>query len=264
MRGVSNMRRSLWLIYVLIPVSVLYVSCGEDGTGPGVGDEGYFPNGEGSTWTYEVIDDAGSLSVRNEIRTVKGTGVVDGVTCQIVEVTFSDDDSTLDRFYIKDDEESRLDVYGIETVNDGTVEEVYYFGDPVSLFEYPCYVGASWHVYSAKGLKPSDVPFAGFEDDDLDDDGIPDFVDVTVNADVVARENVSVRAGDFNDCFKVAYTFGLMVYYSEWGAWPMNATSYQWFKPYVGFVRTHTVIDLPTPLPDSEVTEELLSYDLPS
>jgi hypothetical protein len=263
MRGVSNMRRSLWLIYVLIPVSFLYVSCGDDGIGPGVGDEGYFPNRDGSTWTYEVTDDAETLSVRNETRTVKGTGVVDGVTCQIMEVTFSDDESSLERIYIKDDEESRLDVYGIESVTDGTADEGYYFDVPVPLLEYPCYVGASWDVYSAKGLKPSDVPFAGFEDDDLDDDGIPDSADVTVNADVIAREDVNVKAGAFSGCFKVAYTFDVMVYYSEWGEWPMDATSYQWFKPYVGFVRSYTVINLPTPLPDSEVTEELLSYDLP-
>jgi len=262
-RGMPNMRKTLWIIYVVIPFSVLYVSCGDDGIGPGVGDEGYFPNKDGSTWTYEVAD-VGTLSVRSETRTVKGTGVVDEVTCQIVEVTFSDDESRLERIYIKDNEKSRLDVYGVESATDGTVDETYYFDAPVPLLEYPCYVGASWHVYTAKGLKPTDVPFAGFEDDDLDDDGIDDYADITAGANVVALVDVNVNAGSFRDCFEVVYTFDVVVYYSSWGEWPMDATSRQWFKPYVGFVKSISIIDVPTPLPDSEATEELLSYYLPS
>jgi hypothetical protein len=263
MRGVPNMRRSLWLIYMLIPVAVLYVSCGDEGAGPGIGDEGYFPNRDGSTWTYEFNDDVSALSTWNETRTVNGTRDVSGVACQIMEVTYSNGESETDRIFIKDNEESRVDVWGMERLVDGTVEETFNLDASIPLLKYPCYVGANWHVYSAKGLKPSDVPFAGFENDDLDDDGIPDSADVTVNADVIAREDVNVKAGAFSGCFKVAYTFDVVVYYSEWGEWPMDATSYQWFKPYVGFVRSYTVINLPTPLPDSEVTEELLSYDLP-
>ncbi|UCE27745.1 MAG: hypothetical protein JSW52_03040 [Candidatus Coatesbacteria bacterium] len=257
------MRSSLWFIYISVAASVLYVSCGDGGTSPGVGDEGYFPNKEGSTWTYEVTD-SNIRETWNETRTVKGTRDVYGVVCQIIESTYSDAEGELDRTFIKDDEKNQVDIWGTERAVDGSVEDTFYFEVGVPWLKYPCTVGSSWHVYSAKGLKPTEIPFAGFEDDDLDDDGIPDSADVTVNADVIVQEDVSVRAGVFSDCFKVVYTFDFVVYCSEWGDWPMGATSYQWFKPYVGFVRSYTVIDLPTPLPDSEVMEELLSYDLPS
>jgi hypothetical protein len=258
------MFRSLWLFCSLISVSFLFISCGDDdGVGPGVGDEGYFPNRDGSTWTYEFNDDVSTLSTWNETRTVNGMRDVDGVTCQIMEITYSNDESEMDRIFIKDDEESRVDVWGMERLIDGTVDETYYFDAPVLLFKYPCYVGASWDVYSTKGLKPTDVPFAGFEDDDLDDDGVDDLADVIVDADVIAREDVNVRAGAFDGCFKVSYTLDIIVYFSYWGEWLIDATSYQWFKPYVGFVQTYTFVDLPTPLPDEEVVEELIFYTLP-
>jgi hypothetical protein len=258
------MIRLIRLCFLTFPITALLLSCGEDdGTGPGVGDEGYFTNRENSTWTYEVTDNSGVLSTWNETRTVKGTRDVDGVTCQVIETIYSDDESKIDRTFIKDDEKSRVDIWGMETVVDGTVERSFYFDDGLPLLKYPCTVGDSWDVYAAKGLKPTDIPFTDFEDDDLDDDGVDDTADVAVQADVAAREDVTVRAGAFDGCFKVAYTFDITVYLSSWGEWPVDATSSEWFKPYVGVVKTNTVVDLPAPIPDKVVNEELISYDLP-
>jgi hypothetical protein len=259
------MRKILSAGCVLISAAAIYSSCGDDdGTGPGVGDEGYFPNKEGSTWVYEVNDDTRVLSTWNETRTVNGTRDVDGVTCQIIETTYSDDESKSDRTFIKDDEKSEVDVWGFESVTGGTVDDTLHFSAGLPLLEYPCSVGMSWTVYTAKGLKPSEIPFAGFEDDDLDDDGVDDTADVTVNADIVALENVTVKAGTFGDCYRIEYTFDITLYLSSFGKWPVTAVSCQWLKPYVGIVKTNTVIDLPTPIPDEEVDEELVSYDLPA
>jgi hypothetical protein len=258
------MNQPIWPYFLILTIAVLFVSCGEDnGAGPGVGDEGYFPNKENSTWTYEVTDNSGVLSTWNEIRTVKGTRDVDGVTCQVIETTYSDDESKIDRTFIKDDEKSRVDIWGMETVTDGTVDRSFYFDGGLPLLKYPCTVGDSWDVYAAKGLKPTEIPFADFEDDDLDGDGVDDTADVNVRAEVIAREDVTVRAGAFDGCFEVAYTFDITAYLSSWGEWPVDATSNEWFKPYVGVVKTNTVVDLPAPIPDKVVDEELVSYDLP-
>jgi len=257
------MRTNILIGAVIGSILLLIASCGDNGTGPS-GDAGYYPNNEGSTWTYKVTDNSATLATWDKTETVKGTRDVNGVTCQVIEITNTAEPNKTSRTFFNDNDTNQVDVWAFETLTGGVVENYYSLGQGLPTLKYPCDVGAKWTVYVATGLKPTEIPFIQFDDDDFDDDGIDDTADVTITAEVRDQEDITVAAGTFEDCYEIVYPYNITVHLSSYGSWTIIVTSNQWFKPYVGTVKRHTVVDMPYPAPDEVFTEELTSYNLPS
>jgi len=79
------MRKFIFLIS-LISLSLLIVNCGEEGGGGG--NENYIPHKEGSTWTYNCVEN--QIQPYEQTVLVKGTREVCGKNCQIEETLVSE------------------------------------------------------------------------------------------------------------------------------------------------------------------------------
>lgn len=251
-------RRGLLLFSVLMVVLTIF-SCDEDGDNL----ESYIPNEEGSTWVYSVTDN--TIGTFTRTVKVKGERVIGETTCQIMEDTKSNAPEDVMRTFFHDNEINTVSIYGYESVTDGNVNWTHYFTEAWVEYYYPFVVGSSLTIIDEKGMNPTDVPFIYFPDDDIDDDGVDDTIDLTIIAYVQSQEDITVPAGTFEDAFKI-YTDGDMTFHlSTWGDISVEMDNYSWNKPHIGRVKNDTTIDYDTEyIPDYESQSELTTYSFPS
>ena len=190
-----------------------------------------------------------------------GTRDFKATTCQIFEVTYSDQPDYLVRFFIKDNETTQVNDWGFEFLDNGTVVYTRYFAQGYPLFKYPCVVGTAWTYYSGTGKKPTEVPLT-FMLDDMDGDGIDETVDLTITCVITEQEDVTVPAGTFEDCYVIVRTTIMTIHYSDWGDVAVITIDNVHFKPYIGRIKTYSVTDYDRLLEDVAITEELTSYNI--
>lgn len=260
------MRKILIVCTLLVAAVIpLVLSCSDDGSTTPDGEiNDYVPDADGSTWTYNVIDNTKATYTSTE--TINGTRDVNGTSCQILERVDSDDPNSIYRTFFFDNDTNMIRIWGTERVENGTVVNTIYYNTGVLVFVYPLSVGSDWEVISVEGSKPTEIPFIGgfFEDDDLDNDGTDDTVDMDMGATVASQGSVTVPAGTFEDTFKIDQHMDVTLHLTLLGDISVDGDQERWFKPYVGNIKNHLTLDYGNPaFPDYEETSELASYSLP-
>jgi hypothetical protein len=250
--------------YLKIPIFTLpllffliFFSCDNgDGNG-GFSLKNYIPNEDGYYWTYNVEDNYNPESF-TRTTTVNGTRDIGGTTCQIMEDT-STINNNINRTFFTDNDTNTLSIYGYENENEGQ-QYPYYFTNPI-VYYYPYVIGAKVVLLNEEGISPTDFPFFGFPDDDIDNDGVDDTIDAVVEVEILSLENVNVPAGQFEDCFKIFTDGDLLFHLSLLGDYNVAMDIYSWFKPYTGRVKDTRAIDFNIPgFENYTATSELTSY----
>lgn len=252
------MKTRISICLILLIFLAIVISCDQDDS---VGESpDYIPNEEGYSWTYEVEDN--TLAEYTRTTAVNGTRDVGGTTCQIMETT-NTNNSNISRTFFTDNEVNTVTIYGYENVVGGIPYPIYL--DTPFAYYYPYVVGANFTLINEEGMKPTEFPFLFFEDDDIDNDGTDDSIDVFIQLTIEKQENVSVPAGTFENCFKIHSDGDLVFHLSLLGDYDVNMDVYSWFKPYIGRVKEETTVEFGIEgFDDFSSTAELLEYDITS
>lgn len=185
-------------LLLLIPLVVFIVGCdgGEEGNG-------YFPLAVGNKWDYSltqtttmtlpdttfVMTGASTTEITDETTLDNGTEVFQQITTTTYDDTLMQE--CVDTTYIE-----KLDTYIL--IYDDKADT-----DPDTSLLLPIEEGNTWTVYS----------------DSAD----------TMTAEVLGKEDMTVPAGTYEDCWKIEYTF-------------TGATNTDWFAPDFGIVKHEMVI----------------------
>jgi hypothetical protein len=237
------------------------LACDGDET-TGSGEPDYWPNADGNTWDYNTTDsEAGTYETSYRIA---GARTVGGVECQEILIYRSDLPNESSSRFIVDNDEDLVYCYGEEFTVDSRVTKTKTF--TANTYRYPFTVGATWTVFDGAGVLPSNIPFVRVWSDDVDHDGIDDACDVSIQAEVVAREDVTVPAGTFAGSYRVRHTSNVVINLSSGGNAYIDTQTDNWVHPSVGIVKMHIERawrDGGLDGPDSwECTSDLLSYDV--
>lgn len=261
--------RARW-ITITFPIAALLfaLSCSDESNVVSGGDDPFFdyiPTMEGCTWEYDVLYVSGSYDRYTRIDTISGTREINGENYAIIECAYPHIPDYYEHTFFADDGTSLLTHRGYEVEQNGEV--VYYFdyGSVLPIYDYPFVTGNEWDVFAAEGANPSEVPTAFlnwvFAGDDIDGDGIDDTLDITISAEVLEREDVTVPAGDFAECCYIRYDADSMMHMSHYGDYRATGTKYVWFRPNVGVVKSHMIWEYS--MGSEQEIVELVSYDFP-
>lgn len=219
-------------------VLALGAACSNVGDRPPVGDGGepmYFPNGDGSRWTYacqRYFNNVPYGGPSEYTETFDGEAVVGGRVAQRL-VRFAPAVDEYEILFLRDDDENYVEVLGREFYVGGVMTGAVYFDPSWSYLTYPLRVNRSWS--EAKQLRLSPLCFG--LPADVDNDGLDDDVDVEIVRHVVTKEDLAIPIGTFDGCYKIRRTVYATFHMTRGGDVEMNYVQYGWFKPAVGFVQ---------------------------
>ncbi|MEO0118256.1 MAG: hypothetical protein ABIK66_03920 [candidate division WOR-3 bacterium] len=147
-----------------------------------------------------------------------------------------------------------VDGYVVFSSYDNDTAGIYYYKNDYLWFHYPedaisekvfpekPKIGDNWVGYEEKT-----------EEWDFDGDGINDSMSIKTEYTIITKENVSVLAGSFKDCYRTQMTATGKLWYSSTNQWQtiMTLSGNVWVKTGVGFVKLEIT---------GYVTEELMAY----
>jgi len=225
--------------YVLIAAAALVAaaSCSNvDGPVlPGDGDALYFPNGDGSRWTYRYrryFNNVPSGDAFDYVRMFDGRVVVSGVECQRLRCGAAGV-ASYEIIFLADDEANYVRAYGREFYVGALMTGAVYFQPPWDFFVYPLRVNYTWAEAKQEDLSPLSLGLP----EDLDNDGRKDTVDVEIINAVVVKEDLSLAIGTFTDCYKIRRTIYATYHMTAGGDAEEVYVQYNWFKEGKGVVQ---------------------------
>jgi len=248
-------------IPILFVSLLLILTCGEDNQQD---LSKYIWNGDQSFWVYSVTGT--NIEPYEQTTKINGTETINSINCQVFEQTISNDPSSLAKNYYTDNEKDTVNWYGTSHLTNG-VEDYRTTWDPVFLmFQYPFSINKTWVPFNKDGMKPTETPFLGpnMDDDDIDNDGKDDNIDMSIIATVETTEDVVVPAGTFTGAYKIRYDVTIIFHLTR-TPYPVTGqlTYYNWYKAEVGQVKGFLNFDMPDEYnADFEQTEELKLYEL--
>ena len=199
------------------------------------GQPAYFPNGDGSRWTYRYqryFNNVPSGEPYYYDEYFEGTAVVDGVEAQRL-VRAPRAATAWELSYVADDDENTVLLYGREFYTGALQTEAVYFEPPWSALVYPLTVNRSWSEVKQEGLTPAALGLPA----DLDGDGADDAVDVEIVCKTVTKEDLTLPIEMFPDCYKVRRTVYATFHMTTGGDVEETYVRYGWFKPGRGYVQ---------------------------
>ncbi|NIT35182.1 MAG: hypothetical protein GTN49_01570 [candidate division Zixibacteria bacterium] len=206
--------------------------------GPPVGNGGdprYFPNGDGSSWTYSYqryfnnVPRGGPLEYTE---TFDGEAAVGGRVAQRL-VRFAAGNEEYEISFLHDDEENYVVALGREFYVGGRMTGAVYFDPEWSYLTYPLRVNRNWSEVKQLQLSPLCLGLPA----DVDKDGKEDDVDVEIVRTVVTKEDLTIPIGTFEGCYKVRRTVYATFHMTQGGDVEMNYVQYGWFNAGRGFVQ---------------------------
>lgn len=216
---------------------ILAAACSNVGSppAPGEGDEAYYPNGDGSRWTYRYqryFNNVPAGEPFNYTETFRGAVNTGGTTAQRLKRHVEGADYYVIAF-IADDDAAVVSDYGREFYKGGRMAAGAYFDPPWATLVYPLAVNRTWSVVKGEGFDPLALGLST----DVDNDSQPDTVDVEIVRTVVTREDLTLPMGNFPDCYKIRETIYAGFHMSSGGGVDETYVRYAWFKPGKGFVQ---------------------------
>lgn len=228
----------------------------------------YIPIDVGSYWIYEITSQVGSFNATSKaVMAITGEKDVMGKKCAVLTTEIGSTWSyskNIIRTFFYDDRTGNITINGFLQENGGKVLQYEEYERGIIQYKYPFRVGASWTISRAKNINPSSIMLLNTRTNDIDSDGFDDFVDMTVSAKVVGVDDIKVPAGYFSQCFKIVYSYIIVIHCTFWGDIDMKVTDTIWFKPYIGMVKEEKVVDWPTPFDnmDQRMVYSLISYSV--
>ncbi len=199
------------------------------------GDAGYFPNGDGSNWTYNYqryFNNVPFGDAFDYVEEFDGDAVVGGRVVQRL-VRFAAGAKEYEVYYLDDDDENHVAALGREFYSGAMMTDAVYFDPPWSHFVYPLRVNRNWSEAKQDGLSPLCLGLPA----DVDNDGKDDAVDVEIIRAVVTKEDLTLPMGTFDECYKIRRTIYATFHMTQGGDAEMTYVQYGWFKPSKGFVQ---------------------------
>ena len=213
-------------------------SCSNVGDRPPVGDGGapmYFPNGDGSSWTYNIqryFNNVPYGEPYEYAETFDGEAVVSGRLAQrLVRFAAAVDDYEI--CFLRDDDENYVECAGREFYAGGVPAGAVYFDPPWNYLTYPLRENRSWSEAKQQQLSPLCLGLPA----DLDHDGRDDNVDVEIIRHVVTKEDLAIPIGTFEGCYKIRRTVYASFHMTQGGDVETSYVQYGWFKPNKGYVQ---------------------------
>jgi len=202
---------------------------------PGDGDAAYYPNGDGSRWAYRYqryFNNVPYGDAYDYDDAFDGTAEVGGREVQrLVRKPRGSKDYEL--FFVGDDDANYVLTYGRELYKEGRMLTGAYYEPPWTALVYPLAVNRTWSEVKQEGLSPAALALP----EDLDNDGRLDMVDIEVVSTVVTREDLTLPAGTFEDCYKIRRTIYASFHMTAGGDVEAAYVQYYWFKPYRGYIQ---------------------------
>jgi hypothetical protein len=208
---------------------------GEPPTNGNGRDPSYFPNGDGSSWTYEYqryLNNVPCGEPFDYTETFDGEAVVGGRVAQRL-VRAEAGRQGYEVLYLEDDDENHVAKLGHEYYVGPLMVDAVYLEPPWSYLVYPLRVNRSWSEAKQDRLSPLCLGLPG----DVDNDGKDDTVDVEIIRTVVTREDVSLPMGTFEDSYKIRRTIYATFHMTQGGDVEATYVQYGWFKANKGFVQ---------------------------
>ena len=225
-----------WL-YAATAVLALGAACSNVGEPPPQGgdDVTYYPNGDGSRWTYRYqryFNNVPSGEPYDYDELFDGTVEVDGREVQrLVRGARTGDDYEL--FFVRDDNGHYVVTYGRELYKGGRMVGGAYFEPAWTTLIYPLAVNRTWSEVKQEGLSPLALGLP----EDLDNDGQNDLADVESVCTVVTKEDLTIPMGTFEDCYKIRRTIYASFHMTAGGDVDETFVQYYWFKPGKGYIQ---------------------------
>ena len=232
---VAYMRKTLSIAAAAL---ALTAGCSNVGDRPPVGDGGapaYFPNGDGSSWTYgcqRYFNNVPYGEPSEYTETFDGEVVVAGRVAQRL-VRFSPGVDQYEICFLRDDDENYVEGLGREFYVGGVPTGAVYFDPPWEYLKYPLRVNRSWLEAKQQRLSPLCLGLPA----DVDNDGRDDAVDVEIVCHVVTKEDLAIPIGTFEGCYKVRRTVYAVFHMTQGGDVEQSYVQYGWFKPQKGYLQ---------------------------
>jgi hypothetical protein len=196
---------------------------------------GYFPNGDGSTWTYDYQRYLNHVPYGESFEfteTFDGKAVVGpGLSQRLVRFAEGEDEYEL--LFLYDDDEDVVRTVAREFYAGGFLIGGVYLEPMWAYLLYPLQVNRSWSEAKQTGLSPLCLGLPV----DMDNDGNNDTVDVEIVRHVVTKEDLTLPMGTFEDCYKIRRTLYVTFLMTQGGDVEVDYVQYGWFKPQKGFVQ---------------------------
>jgi len=205
---------------------------------PPVGNDGdplYFPNGDGSSWTYSYQRYSNNVPHGEPFEyteTFDGEAAVGGRVAQRL-VRFAAGNEEYEICFLHDDDENYVVALGREFYVGGLMTGAVYFDPEWNYLTYPLRVNRSWSEVKQLKLSPLCLGLPA----DVDKDGKEDNVDVEIVRTVVTKEDLTIPIGTFEGCYKVRRTVYATFHMTQGGDVEMNYVQYGWFNAGKGFVQ---------------------------
>jgi hypothetical protein len=228
--------RKLWP--AALAAVALAAACSNVGEPPDVSngyETLYFPNGDGSAWTYEYrryLNNVPSEEPFDYTETFDGEAVVGSRLAQKL-VRFQAGGEEYEVAFLYDDDENAVEALGREFYAGGRMTGGVYFEPAWAHLIYPLRVNRSWLEVKQAGLSPLCLGLPA----DVDHDGRGDTVDVEIIRHVVTKEDLTLPMGAFEGCYKIRRTVYAVFHMTQGGDVEGDYVQYGWFKPQQGFVQ---------------------------
>jgi hypothetical protein len=226
------------VLFIAAAALLFAVACSNVGDAPTVGDGGdplYYPNGDGSTWTYsyqQYFNNVPTGIATEYTETFDGEVVVGGhVAGRLVRLAPGAEDYEI--LFLADDEESGVVMPGREFYFSGRLVDAVYYDPAWRYLVYPLRVNRSWAEAKQDRMSPLCLGLSA----DVDNDGRDDNVDVEIIRNVVTKEDLTIPMGTFESCYKIRRTIYATFHMTSGGDAEMSYVQYGWFKPNKGFVQ---------------------------
>ena len=240
MRGPTGALVTYMRKYLLTAAATLALStaCSNVDERPDVNngrDTLYFPNGDGSSWTYDYqryLNHVPHGDPFEFTETFDGEAVVGARLAQKL-VHFETGGEEYELLFLYDDDENTVEALGREFYLDGRMVGGVYLDPAWWYLAYPLRVNRSWSEAKQTRLSPLCLGLPA----DVDNDGRDDNVDVEIVRNVVTKEDVTLPMGTFEDCYKIRRTIYATFHMTQGGDVEVDYVQYAWFKPNKGFVQ---------------------------
>ena len=195
----------------------------------------YFPNGDGSTWTYDYqryLNNVPHGEPFEFTETFDGEAVVGSRLAQKL-IRFEAGGEEYEVSFLYDDDENYVEALGREFYAGGRMAGGVYFEPAWAYLIYPLRVNRSWSEAKQSRLSPLCLGLPA----DVDNDGRDDNVDVEIVRNVVTKEDLTLPMGTFEECYKIRRTVYATFHMTQGGDVEADYVQYGWFKPHKGFVQ---------------------------
>ena len=208
-------------------------------TATGPVSQSYIPFTIGNFWTYNVKPANPDSAAFTTTMKITDTTRINNQTAVIMETRNSKNQANWTRQYFKVTDKALL-LFGWETFSASTGDtSKIFFSSAVQWVTLPFEEDKTWNIYQYSGTL-TQAPLAGsvLSSDDLDNDGKPDYVDLTIQGKSYKIETIQTAGKSFQT-YKIDILINAQVKMSQTGLTIPYTLKFGtfWFAPEVGIVK---------------------------